>query len=473
MTAEDTSVEARTGFRTFLVVWSGQLVSIIGTSLTWFGLSVWVYLETGSVTQLALMMLAGSLPRIALAPVAGALVDRWDRRWAMILSDGASGLGTVVIALAFMTGTESIGLLVVVAAISSAFEAVHWPAYQAATTMLVPKERYSQASGMIQMAEAAGQLLAPVLGAAIVAFGGVAALIAIDATTFALAIATLLVVRIPRPAVSAAGAEAKGSIWKESAFGFRYVWRKHALFALLLVFAAINFVLGFVGPVFIAYVLSFASEATMGTIMSLGATGMLAGSILASARRVTDRRVARILAATGVLGVMLITVGMSRAVIVILASLWVGMFVVPFATAMSQSIWMSKVEPDVQGRVFAVRSMIAQVTHPLALALAGPIVDGVFVPMMGGDSVLGGVFESIVGTGPGAPYAAFFVTLGIGCLGVAAIAWAYGPVRHLERDVPDVEGLPSEAEGAAAPTPSEEQPFPVGDIGVVPDEATP
>jgi MFS family permease len=461
VTTADTQVEVRSGFGTFLMVWSGQLVSIIGTSLTWFGLSIWVYLETGSVTQLSLMMLAGSLPRIALSPVAGALVDRWDRRWAMVLSDGASGLGTVVIAIAFMTGTESIGLLIVVAAISSAFGAVHWPAYQAATTMLVPKERYSQASGMIQMAEAAGQLLAPVLGAAIVAFGGVAALIAIDATTFAIAIVTLLLVRIPRPSVSAAGAAAKGSIWQESAFGFRYIWRKHALLALLLVFAAINFVLGFVGPVFIAYVLSFASEATMGTIMSLGATGMLAGSILASARRVTDKRVVRILVATGVFGVMLITVGLSRLVIVILASLWVGMFVVPLAAAMSQSIWMSKVEPDVQGRVFAVRGMIAQITQPLALALAGPIVDGVFVPMMGGDSALRGVYESIVGTGPGAPYAAFFVTLGVGCLVVAVAAWTYGPVRNLERDLPDAEGLPSE--GAST----------LDDVDVVPDDAMP
>ena len=264
----ETSTERPAGFRTFLIVWSGQLVSIVGTSLTWFGLSIWVYLETGSVTQLGVMMLAANLPRILLAPVAGALVDRWNRRWAMIVSDGLSGIGTLVIATAFLTDSISIGLLVIVAALISSFEAVHWPAYQAATSLLVPKERYSQASGMVQMAEAAGQLLAPFLGGAFVALGGVGILIAIDVVTFAIAVATLLVVRFPRPPVTRAGASAVGTLWQESVYGFRYVWRRHALFALLIAFAAMNLVLGFIGPVFIAYMLSFTTETTMGLVMS-------------------------------------------------------------------------------------------------------------------------------------------------------------------------------------------------------------
>ncbi len=91
-------------YRTFLIVWFGQLISLVGSGLTWFGLSIWVFLGTGSVTDLSMMLLATTLPRIVLSPIAGAYVDRWDCRWAMIISDGASGLGTIVIAIAFMTG---------------------------------------------------------------------------------------------------------------------------------------------------------------------------------------------------------------------------------------------------------------------------------------------------------------------------------------------------------------------------------
>lgn len=433
-------------FRTFLIVWAGQLVSLIGSSLTWFGLSVWVFLETGSVTSLSMMLLASTLPRIILSPIAGAYVDRWDRRWVMLGSDALTGLGTLVIIVAFMTGTESLGLLIVVGAFSSAFQAFQWPAYQAATSLLVPKERYSQASGMVQMAEAAGQLVAPFLGGVLIAFGGVATLLAVDVVTFLVAVITLAIVRFPKPKTSEVGEEARGSIWQESLFGFRYVWQRHGLFALLVFFAMLNLTFGLISPIFIAYMLSFTSEATMGTLLSLGATGMLVGSIVASAKPVTSGRVKGILLATGVLGLMLVTVGSTTWAVVIVLSLWCGMFVVPIATALSQSIWMSKVEPDVQGRVFGIRSLIAQGTQPLALLIAGPLADRVFVPLMTGESSLGSWLQGMIGSGEGAGYGAMFMAIGVYTLVMCAIAYSYRPLRDLETDLPDAEGLPSEIE---------------------------
>ncbi len=407
-------------FRTFLIVWSGQLVSLIGSSLTWFGLSVWVFLETGSVTSLSMMLLASTLPRILLSPIAGAYVDRWDRRWVMLGSDALTGVGTLVIIAAFMTGTESLGLLIVVGAFSSAFQAFQWPAYQAATSLLVPKERYSQASGMVQMAEAAGQLVAPFLGGILIAFGGVATLLAVDVVTFLFAIFTLAIVRFPKPKTSEVGEAARGSIWQESLFGFRYVWHRHGLFALLIFFAMLNLTFGLISPIFIAYMLSFVSEATMGTLLSLGATGMLVGSIVASAKPVKSGRVRGILASTVVLGLMLLLVGSTTWAVVIVLSLWFGMFVVPIATALSQSIWMAKVEPDVQGRVFGIRSLIAQGTQPLALLIAGPLADRVFVPLMTGESSLGSWLQGLIGSGEGAGYGAMFMAIGVAAVAIVA-----------------------------------------------------
>ncbi|MGI9529258.1 MAG: MFS transporter, partial [Acidimicrobiia bacterium] len=190
------------GFRTFLIVWFGQLVSLVGSSLTWFGLSVWIFLETESVTALSMMLLAATLPRILLSPIAGAYVDRWNRRWVMLISDALAGVGTFVIIVAFLTDSISLGVLVVVGAFASAVQAFQWPAYQAATSLLVPKERYSQASGMVQMAEAAGQLVAPFLGGVLLAFGGVATLLAVDVVTFFIAVFTLVIVRFPKPPAS-------------------------------------------------------------------------------------------------------------------------------------------------------------------------------------------------------------------------------------------------------------------------------
>ncbi len=437
------AAEVQQRFRTFLIVWFGQLISLVGSGLTWFGLSIWVFLETGSVTDLSMMLLATTLPRILLSPVAGAFVDRWDRRWAMIISDGASGLGTIVIAIAFMTDSMSLGVLIVVGAVSSSFQAFQWPAYQAATTLLVPKERYSQASGMVQMAEAAGQLVAPFLGAVLVAAAGVASLLIIDAVTFTFAIGTLLYVRFPKPPKSKVGEEARGSLLAESLFGFRYVFERHGLLALLAFFAGVNLSFGLISPIFIAYMLSFTSEATMGTALSLGATGMLVGSIVASAWKGTSRRVLGVLLTIIVLGFMLIVLGSTTSLPVVVLALWVGMFVVPLSQAMSQSIWLSKVEPDVQGKVFSVRMMISQGTTPIALAIAGPLADRVFVPLMTGDSTLGTLLQARFGRGEGSGYGLFFVAIGVYTVLMSVLSWVYAPLRHLERDIPDAAGLPT------------------------------
>ena len=129
-------VTERTSMQTFFVVWAGQLVSLVGTNLTGFALAVFVYLETGSATQLSLVLLAAQVPQLLITPVAGALVDRWDRRWAMLLSDGGAGVATLAIAALLFTDRLEIWHLYPLLGMASLFQAFQWPAYTAATTLL-------------------------------------------------------------------------------------------------------------------------------------------------------------------------------------------------------------------------------------------------------------------------------------------------------------------------------------------------
>jgi MFS family permease len=418
-------------------VWFGQVVSLVGSSLTWFGLSIWIFIETGSVTALAMILLGSNLPRIVLAPIAGALVDRWDRRWAMILSDLGSGLGTVVIAVLFVLDAVTIPGLVAVAAFSSVFQAFQWPAYQAAITLLVPKNRYQRASGMVQMADGISQVAAPLIAAAVIVWWDVLGLIMIDVVTFIIAVVTLMVVRFPRAPRSDVGASASGTLWSESLFGFRYLVHRRGLMGLLVFFAALNLAFGSIGPLIIAYMLSIGSEFTLGTAMTIGSTGMIVGSVVASVMKPVGRRVIGFIAATAVVGAMLGTVALTAALPVIVASIWLAMFALPIGMAMSQSIWLSKVEPDIQGRVFSARAMIAQATIPVAYLLVGPLADRVFVPVMTGDSAMGVILQGILGSGEDRGYALFFVSMGIGVLVLCAGAIACGPLRNLDRDLPD------------------------------------
>src|SRR5215470_7657169 len=157
------TVTSRT--QVFLLVWCGQLVSRVGSGLTAFALGVWVYQRTGSATLFTLMAICTTLPDLLLSPLAGALVDRWDRRWAMILSDAGAGLCTLGIVLLLMLERLEIWHLYLIMALSSACKSFQLPAYLASLTLLVPKRHYGRASGMMQIEQAASHAFAPILGA--------------------------------------------------------------------------------------------------------------------------------------------------------------------------------------------------------------------------------------------------------------------------------------------------------------------
>lgn len=433
-----TDSKSQPTMRTFFIVWAGQLVSLIGTNLTGFGLSIYVFQETGSVTQLATVMLASQLPQILITPFAGALVDRWDRRKAMILADAGAGAGTIVLVLLYLTGSLALWNIAIAVAISGMFQAFQWPAYSAAMAVLVPKEHFGRASGLVQMAEALGQLGGPILAGFALAFSGIGAVFAIDVLTFSVAIMTLLVVRFPRPKASEAGTEGAGSLWHETKYGFKYLIARHGLLALLLYFAVINVAFGFVGPLFIPLGLSLTSEAGLGMAFTVASLGMLVGSIVASTWGGPKKRVLGLVLGGAFLGVVFATVGLKASVFWITGVMFLGMLWIPTVNATSQAIWLAKVEADLQGRVSAVRRFIAQGAVPIAYVLVGPLSDRVFEPLMAEDGALAGSVGEIIGSGFGRGYGLFFIVIGLFVVVASVAAWMYPPLRHLERDIPDV-----------------------------------
>jgi predicted MFS family arabinose efflux permease len=437
MTVE--TAQERSGIRTFYIVWSGQLVSLVGTSLTAFGLSIFIFLETGSVTRLAAVMFAGLLPRLVIGPFAGALVDRWDRRKVMLLSDLGAGVGTMALVALYFTDNLALWNILLAVAFSGVFQAFQWPAYNAAMQVLVPQEQLGRAAGLVQLAEAIGNIGGPVIAGFLIAVGGVGGIFFVDMITFLFAVGTLLLVRFPKPVQSEAGAEGAGTLWEETKYGFKYVWERHGLFALMLYFAMINLAFGFLGPLFIPLGLSVTGPAQLGTAFAIGSTGMLVGGLIASIWGGPKHRIAGIVISGGVLGLAMIAVGFRASIIWIAAIVWIAMSVVPIMSASSQALWLSKVEPDLQGRISAVRMTVAQIAIPVSYLLVGPLADYVFEPLMADDGPLAGGIGSIIGSGPGRGYALFFMVLGFGVIVVSVVAWLYPPLRHVEAEIPDVE----------------------------------
>ncbi|MGH2416294.1 MAG: MFS transporter, partial [Microcystaceae cyanobacterium] len=193
------------GMRVFIVIWLGQLVSLVGSGLTNFALGVWVYQQTGSATQFALISLFATLPTVVFSPVAGALVDRWNHRWAMILSDTGTSLMTLAIAILLAFGRLEIWHIYLANTISSTFNAFQLPAYSAATTLLVPRQHLGRASGMIQLCQAAARLVSPILAGILLVTIQLQGIILLDFVTFLVALATLMSVRFPNAKTPTAG----------------------------------------------------------------------------------------------------------------------------------------------------------------------------------------------------------------------------------------------------------------------------
>ena len=433
-------MEATThSYRSFLLLWFGQTVSLLGTGLTNFGVGVWVFLETGSVGSLAILSLAAGLPLALLAPFAGVFVDRWNRRTAMIVSDSGSGLATVALAILFVSGNASVANLAVVVAVSSAFGALQWPAYQAATTLLVPKEQFSRAQGLMQLSDAAGRLIPPALAAVVLAVGSVSTLIAIDIATFLFAVGTLWMARIPDAPPSAVGDASDGeTIFKGATFGFVYIHRRPGWRGLLGLQFSLNVAIGFFQLLIIGYVLTVSTEQALGLITSIGSAGFLLGAFVMTAwKGATSRKMLLVVVTSAGVGLMIVFFGMTSVLVAATAFLFAAFLIGAVQNSTYRALWQAKVEPDVQGRVFSARMMIVILGGPVAFILIGPLMDHVFAPLSQADTVLTPLIEGLFGNGDAAPFRMFLSFAGVGLILASIASWMYGPTRHLERDIPD------------------------------------
>ncbi len=428
------------GVQIFTIIWVGQFVSLIGSELTGFGLGVWVYLSTGSVTKFALILLSTTMPGIVMSPVAGALVDRWDRRKAMIFSDLGAALSTLVIALLLYTDLLEIWHIYLLMAISSAFNTFQFPAFSAATTLLVPKTHLGRAAGMVQTAQAVAQIVSPALAGVLLVTIEMWGIIFMDFVTFLFALTTLLIVQIPKPDATTESKKGKGSLLREAAYGWTFITARRGLFVFLIFSAIFNLILGFVNVLFTPLILSFASPAVLGTVASLGGIGMLIGGLVMSAWGGPERRMKGIFGFALILGAVIALGGLRPSASLMAVVIFGAMFTIPIINGCSQAIWQTEIQPDVQGRVFAVRRMVSMSMMPLSLLAAGPVADNVFEPLMAVNGPLSGSVGKLIGVGPGRGIGLLFIVVGVLTMLVTVAGYMNPRLRLLEDELPDVIG---------------------------------
>jgi MFS family permease len=447
MSNTSTSSNRPTGMFGFSIVWIGQIISLLGTSMTGFAMTIWAYQKTNAATALALVGFFFVAPMLIASPFAGALVDRSNRKLMMMISDIASGIGSFAILILYTSGHLQIWHLYIIVAFQGVFQSFQWPAYSAAISTMIPKEHYGRANGMLSLADTASNIFAPILAGSLLGVIGVPGILLIDLATFVFAIGALLIVHIPQPRVTAEGKQAQGSIFKEAVFGFRYILSRPSLLALQLVFLTGNFVTGIPGAVQAAMVLANTSsnEKALAYVNSAGAVGGVIGGLVMSAWGGPKRRVHGVLMGWFICSLLgNVLMGFGRVIPVWAVAAFAGMFFVPIINGSNQAIWQAKVPPDLQGKVFSIRRLIAWFVTPLAMLVAGPLSDKVLEPAMRNpQSTLATSLGGLIGTGPGRGMALLFIIGGaLACL-IGLGGYTIRILREADTLLPDHDTLPS------------------------------
>ena len=367
----------------FFSIWGAQLFSLLGSNLVGFGLIWWITKTTGSATVLAMASLVGMVPQILIGPIAGTLVDRWNRRWVMVFADGTIALATLLIAVLFWAGDVQIWQIFVLMFVRSVAGGFHWPAMQASTSLMVPREHLSRIQGLNSMVGGGMSIFAAPLGALLIELFPMYAVLGIDVLTAIIAISPLFFFNIPQPTRNGSTQEqpdgVKTSVWDDFKEGLIYVLNWKGLLMIGGLAVILNFLLT---PAFsllpILVTNHFKGEVfQLAWMNSVSGLGTLVGGLLLSVWGGFKRRMHTSMAGLIGMGVGagMIAIASENGYVLALAGMFLFAFFNPLANGPLLAAVQAVVAPEKQGRIFTLIGSVAGLMSPVGLAIAGPLAD--------------------------------------------------------------------------------------------------
>lgn len=365
-------MEKKSNYKKFLLLWGGEFISSIGSGLTSFGLSVYVFQKTGSAGSTALVALLAFLPVLLLSPVAGVLADRYDRCLLMMLGDGMSGLGLVYIMVCMFMGEAQVYQICIGVFISAVFSSLLEPSYRATVTDMLTQDEYSKASGMMSLAGSARYLISPMLAGLILGVSDVKLLLIIDICTFILTVICTAVVRRSRFSKHIQTNESFISSFK---VGWKAITEKKGIFLLIIISSVITCFMGSIQILVEPMILDFESSRVLGIAETICASGMLVSSILIGIVGI-KRNFTRVLSISLALcGLAMIGFGFKENIILICSFGFIFFFMLPFANNCLDYMTRTNIDADKQGRAWGLISFLSQIGYIFAYGGAGILAD--------------------------------------------------------------------------------------------------
>lgn len=408
---------------------------MLGSRLTAFGLGVWAYQRDGAATDFGLVMVCSSFFEALGYIVSGSVVDRRSARNVMVLADSIAGAASLSLAALYLADRLALWHVCVAMAVNATCLAFQGPAFNKVTTDLVPPAHLVRANGMISASYAVAAIAAPVLASLILARSGLGWLFALDLASFLFAVGAQVVAGLPRGRPIAAAAP--GRLREDLLLGYRFIFSHAGLVGALVFMVAINLLQAFTEVLFAPMILERSSVTELGTTMTVIAFGILAGSLFVTTWGGPRRRVPALLGLALVQAIALFCAGLRPDLWLITASATTIMFFAPVMSSINGALWQTKSPPDLVGRVFAARCMLAVSVEPIGQLCAGPLADRVFEPLMAPGGALGRALGPWIGAGPGRGMGLMISLVGAAAALLVAAGFLYRPLRRLERDVPD------------------------------------
>ena len=408
-------MKQKSNYSKFLIIWSGQLVSAVGSGLTSFGLGVYVFQKTGSASGMALVALLAFLPTLLLSAPAGVLADRYDRRLLMMAGDGLSALGLVYILICMLSGGAKLYQICIGVFISSVFSSLLEPSYRATVTDLLTKEEYSRASGMAGIANSARYLISPLIAGLLLAVSDVKILLLIDISTFFL---TVICTAIVRKAITAKDPERTDSFMESFREGWAAITEKRGVLILIIVSSVMTCFIGAMQILAEPMILDFQTSRVLGITETICACGMLVSSIIIGARGLKRNFTGILSLSLALAGLAMIGFGWRENIVLIGFFGFMFFFMLPFANNCLDYLARTNIDAYKQGRAWGLISFLSQIGYVVAYGASGLLADGI---------------AAVRNTGVGRGAAFVIMTSGLMLAAVAIALYTFDDVKDLER----------------------------------------
>lgn len=434
------------GMGSFILLWSGQAGSMLGSGITRFTFVFFAFRETGSATAVTLVALCAFLPRMLLSPIAGNLVDRLGDRLGLIIPDIGSALGMITALVLAVQGNLSFTAILVVASAVGAAEATQYPALSATVARMVEEDQYARADGLVSAARSGSDIGGPVIAGLLLVFpAGLQLAIAVDAVLSCVAVAVVLLIRIP----ARTRRESKQStFWSDTTFGVRWIFSNPGLCRLAGLFFVVNLV-GVLGQIIIQPMVLARSggDATDLSLVlgAIGLGGVVGGLLMAAWGGPVDKIRGLLIGIMAVSAIGQMAFGASDSLWMWCVTGFMNGALVAIINACNQAVWQTNVPEAILGRVFGGFVFIAQLSVPLAIAFAGPAADHILEPWAQSDGSLARAWAGIVGEEPGTGMSALLVCAGLLGFLMALAGLISKPLRALHSPALDARPVPADS----------------------------